>query len=144
MKIKVEAKTVKPKNKRLEGGGRKPPDLQFVNQLVEWIYDRRSNGLSVSKKLIMAKAKYFYESECDESEKSFFVASIIMRCNSFSLRRKTTMAKQDPEQLIDKLILYILPARRLSIKCKYPLSSIMEIDETSVWNDMAPNTTIDK
>ena len=111
LKVKVEPKTVKPKNKRLEGGGRKPPDLQFVNQLVEWIYDRRSNGLSVSRKLIMSKAKYFYESECDESEKSFFVASIIMRCNSFSLRRKTTtMAKQYPEQLIDKLILYILPA----------------------------------
>ena len=60
----------------------------------------------------MAKAKYFYEVKCDESEKSLFVASNgrvnnFMRRNSFSLHRKTTTAHQDPEQLIGKLILYI-------------------------------------
>ena len=62
----------------------------------------------------------------------------------FSLRRKTTTAQQDPERLIDKLILYILHARRLSIKDKYLPSSIIAMDETSVWNDMVFNTTIDK
>ena len=74
-KLKISEPTVKPKNKRLEVGGGKPLDLQLENQLVEWIYDRRSNRLRVSRKLITAKAKYFYESECDESEKSLFVAS---------------------------------------------------------------------
>ena len=39
-----------------------------------------------------------------------------MRRNGFSLHRKTTTAQQVPERLIDKLILYILHARRLSIK----------------------------
>ena len=68
----------------------------------------------------MAKGKYFYKSECDENEKSLFVASIgrvnnSMRRNDFSLRRKTTTAQQDPERLIDKLILH---ARSLSIKYK--------------------------
>ena len=97
----------------------------------------------------MTEAKQFYKSECDENEKSLFVASNgwvnnFMRRNGFSLRRKTTTAQQDPERLIDKLILYILHARRLSIKYKYPPSSIIAIDETSVQNDMVPNTTIDK
>ena len=32
---------------------------------------------------------------------------------------KTTTAQQDSERLIDKLILYILHARRLSVKYKY-------------------------
>ena len=78
-------------------------------------------------------AKYFYESECDESEKSLFVASNgwvnnFIRHNGFSLQRKTTTAQQDPERLIDKLILYILHARRLSIRCKYPPSSIIAMD----------------
>ena len=72
-KLKIYEPTVKPKNKRLKGGGRKP--LELGNQLVEWIYDRISNELRVSRKLIMAKVKYFYESECDKNERSPFVAS---------------------------------------------------------------------
>ena len=64
--------------------------------------------------------------------------------NGFLLHRKTTKAQKDPEWLIDKLILYILHACRLSIKYKYPPSSIIAMDETSVWNDMMSNTTIDK
>ena len=97
----------------------------------------------------MAQAKYFYESECDESERTLLAASYgqvhnFIRRNDFSLRRKTTTPQQDPEQLIDKLILYILHARRLSIKYKYPPSSITAMDETSIWNEMVSNTTIDK
>ena len=68
----------------------------------------------------MAKGKYCYKSECDESEKSLFVASNgrvnnSMRRNGFSLHRKTTTAQQDPERLTDKLIFH---ARSLSIKYK--------------------------
>ena len=95
----------------------------------------------------MAKTKYFYKSECDESEKSFLVVSNgwvsnFMRRNGFSLHRKTTKAQQDPERLIDKLIQYILHARRLSIKYKYPPSTKIAMDEISVSNGMVPNTTI--
>ena len=64
----------------------------------------------------MAKAKCFYEGECDKSEKSIFVrdngwVNNIMPRNSFSLHCKTTTAQQNPERLIDKLILHILHAR---------------------------------
>ena len=31
-----------------------------------------------------------------------------VHCNGFSQHRKATTAKEDPEQLIDKLVLYIL------------------------------------
>ena len=64
--------------------------------------------------------------------------------NGFSPQRKTATAQQDPERLIDNLILYILHARRLSIKYKYPPSSITAMDETSVSNGMVSNTTIHK
>ena len=67
-----------------------------------------------------------------------------MRRNGFSKHRKTTTAQQDPERLVDKLTLYILHARRLSIKYKYPPYSIIAMDETSVSNDMMSNTTINK
>ena len=69
-KLKIFESRVKPKNKILGGGGKKPLDLQLENQLNEWIYDKKSDRLRVSKKVIVTKAKYFLESECDESEKS--------------------------------------------------------------------------
>ena len=64
----------------------------------------------------MAKAKYFCESECDESERSLFVMDFgwvnnFMRRNGFSLHFKRTTVHQNPERLIDKLILCILHAR---------------------------------
>ena len=52
-----------------------------------------------------------------------------MHHNGFSLHHKTTTAQQDPEQLIDKLILYILHAHRFSIKYKYPPLHIIVMDE---------------
>ena len=67
-----------------------------------------------------------------------------MHRNGFLLHRKTTTGQQDPERLIDKLILYVLHARRLSIKCKYPRSSIIAMGETSASNGMVSNTTSQK
>ena len=92
----------------------------------------------------MAKAKYFYKSECDESVTGNGWVNNFVHRNGFSLHRKTKTAEQDPERLIDKLILYILHARRLSIKYKYPPSSIIAMDEISVLNDIVSNTTINK
>lgn len=121
----------------LDGGARKPLGLQLKSQLIEWIYDRRPNGMHVSRKCIMAKTKYFYRSEYEESEKSHFVASNglvnnFLDCNGSSLCRKATTAQQDSEWLIDKLILYILHACRLSIKSKCFPSSIIAMDETTL------------
>ena len=67
-----------------------------------------------------------------------------MRLNGFSLHCKITTAHQDLERLIDKLILYVFYAHRPSVKYKYPPSSIIEMDETSVSNGMVSNTTIHK
>ena len=60
------------------------------------------------------------------------------------LQGKTTTAQQNPERLIDKLILYIFHVRRLSIKYKYPPSSIIAMNKTFVSNGMVSNTTIHK
>ena len=88
----------------------------------------------------MAEAKY---------EKFFFVVNNgwinnFMRHNGFLLHRKTPTSQKDSKRLIDKLILYIFHARRFSIKYKYPPSSIIAMNETSTWNYMVSNTSIDK
>ena len=83
---------------------------------------------------MMAKAKCLYGSECDECGKSLFVAkngwiNNFIRRNGFLLHCKTATAQEDPKRLIDKLILYIFHARRLSINFKYPPSSMVAMDE---------------
>ena len=36
--------------------------------LIEWIHDRRSNGLRVSRKLIRKKAKAMFNEQCKEND----------------------------------------------------------------------------
>ena len=47
------------------------------------------------------------------------------------------------QKLIDKLIAYVLQARRLRVKFSYSDSDIIAMDETAVWQDMLSNTTVD-
>ena len=52
-----------------------------------------------------------------------------MARHGLSLRRKTTVAQKDPEQLIDKLVGYVLHIRRFCMKYNYLPSSIIAMDE---------------
>ena len=66
-----------------------------------------------------------------------------MRRYGLSLRRKTTAAQKDPEQLIDKLVAYVLQARILSKRFGYQPCNIIAMDETAVWADMTSETTVE-
>ena len=56
-----------------------------------------------------------------------------MNRNGLSLTRKTSVAQQDPARLV-----------AMQRKHKYKPSYIIAMDETPVWCDMIPETTIDK
>ena len=49
------------KRQRLDGGGRHLTSEEKEENLLEWIFDRRSKGLRVSRKIIMIKAAKFQE-----------------------------------------------------------------------------------
>ena len=66
-----------------------------------------------------------------------------MRRHGLSLRRKTTVAQKDPEQLVDKLVAYVLQARILSKRFGYQPCNIIAKDETAVWADMTSETTVE-
>ena len=105
------------KKEKLEEGRRKPMEEPMEEELLEWIHGRRS----VSRMLIMRKAKYLYHERCDQSERGLFVASRgwlekFMRRNGLSLRRRTTVVQYDPARVIDKLISYVLHVKRLTRK----------------------------
>ena len=50
--------------------------------------------------------------------------------------------QKTPEQIIDKVISYILHVRQLKQRNNYDLNCIIVIDETAVWHKMISNTTV--
>ena len=66
-----------------------------------------------------------------------------MKRNGLSLRQKTSVAQQDPERMVGKLVSYVMHVRRLQEKHKYSASDIIAMDETPVWCDMISETTVD-
>ena len=65
-----------------------------------------------------------------------------MSRNGLSLCRSTTQAQKTPEQIIDKVISYILYVRQLKQRNNYDLDCIIAMDETAVWHEMISNTTV--
>ena len=66
-----------------------------------------------------------------------------MKRYGLPLRRKTSMAQKDPDQLIDKLVAFVLHVRCVSMKHPYDAANITAMGETPVWSDMVSETTVD-
>ena len=105
------------KRTRLNEANRKLTDAEIEERVLEWIFDRRSKGLRVSRKMIMLKAKGLKDKKC-QRDKGDKILSYSRGCpekftnrNGLSLRRRTTEAQKTPDQLIDKLCAYILKIR---------------------------------
>ena len=69
--------SLKERRFRLDGGERKLTDVELEEEVLGWIHQQHSNMLSVSRKLIMFKAKSIYDEKCGDNEelKAGFVAS---------------------------------------------------------------------
>ena len=143
-------KATKSKRQRLDGGGRKCIDADLEEDLVHWVYEKRSKMLHVSRKVIMGKAKsIFDEKNEDPAVKDAFIASRgwcekFMRRPGFSLRRKTTTAQKDPAYMVDRSAGYIMHVRRLQKQFNFHDTDIIAMDEIPVWDDMVSNTTVEK
>ena len=67
-----------------------------------------------------------------------------MQRHGLSLRRKTTQAQNDPNHLVDKLVMYVLQVRKLFRLHPYRPSNVISMDETAVWADMLSETAVDR
>ena len=150
-KVEIHAQTTEAKGKerkRLAGGGRKPLSEELERKVLEWILDRRSKGLCVSRVLIMKKTTIIYSNMEDNNDAEFSASrgwcENFMRRNGLSLRRKTFVCQKDPEMVISKLIAYVLRIRRLRLQHNYTMGNIYAMDETPVWSNMASSSTVDK
>ena len=61
-----------------------------------------------------------------------WVVRMVMTRHRLCIWRKTTESQKDLEKPIDKLIAYVLHARRLRVKLSYTDSDVIAIDETVV------------
>ena len=95
---------------RLNDAGEKPLAPEMEDVLLEWIHSRR-----VSRKLIMRNVLHLSKEQQNMEDFTATNGWIqkFMRRHGLSLRRKTTVAQKDPEQLVDKLVAYVLQARIL-------------------------------
>ena len=61
---------------RLKGAGRKVAHQAMEEKLIRWFKEQKSNGLLVSRRLVMEKARILYNEMCDdETKKGQFYAS---------------------------------------------------------------------
>ena len=144
-------RVLKPKKaKRLSGGGRNLNCEQVEMGVKEWIEEQRSKNIRVTRKAIQEKARQLFQ-EAPQAIKNnpSFVASDgwlfnFLRRNGFSLRKRTTIAQKQPDDIKTKVINYILYTDGLKANHAYPAASIAAADETAVWIDPIQNTTIEK
>ena len=109
----------------------------------------RGSFNGVSRKQTIARSSSFQQVDNEESPSHIdFKASRgwltkFKKRNGLSLRRKTSVAQQDPERMIAKVVSYVTRVRWLQKKHKYSHSNINAMDDTPVWCDMVAETTID-
>ena len=66
-----------------------------------------------------------------------------MARNGLSVGHRTTELQKDQDQLINKLIAYILQVRWQQNRHSYSHSDITAMDKTAVWQDMLSSTTVE-
>ena len=146
---KAKLQAADNKRKCLDGGVRKPFAVGLEDELLEWIYERRSTGLQVSRAMIPHKAQAIHEQKCKawQVSPSFILSnSWVQKCmarNRLSERCRTTELQKDQDRLIGKLIAYILQVQRQQNRHSYSHSDIISMDQTAVWQYMLSSTTVD-
>ena len=128
---------------------KKPFAVGLEDELLEWIHERRTTGLQVSRAMIPHKAQAIHEQKCKawQVSPSFIVSNgWVQKCmarNRLSEKCRTTELQKDQDRLIDKLIAYILQVQRQQNRHYYSHSDIIAMDQTAVRQYMLSSTTVD-
>ena len=121
------------------------PELEV--DLLEWITEKRNNGLAILPSLVRLKALDMAKNTKYGIPEGQFKAGNhwcqrFMKRNGLSLRQKATLAQRLPDDYEEKIVRfhrYIIDLRK---EHSYPLHVIANMDETPLTFDMPPNRTI--
>ena len=139
------------RKKRAGNPGRKAFYPEAEDLLYNWIIEQRKKGLAVnyiSVRLQMYKIlkepaiqELYPVGEYEFQGNPSWINSFMKRYD-LSLRRKTKISQQLPEDTEEKLEEFRRFIIRLRTQYNYDLNSIFNMDETPVWFDMAGNLTV--
>jgi Tc5 transposase DNA-binding domain len=139
------------KKKRAGNPGRKAFYPEAEDLLYSWIIEQRKKGLAVnyiSVRLQMCKIlkeptiQELYPAGEYAFQGNLSWINSFMKRYDLSLRRKTKISQQLPEDTEEKLEEFRRFVIRLRTQYNYDLNSIFNMDETPVWFDMAGNLTV--
>ena len=91
------------KRKQFVGGGRPKISEDMEEILLDWIYEQRSEGHYVSRRMIQAKAssKSLKHPRSENFKASNGWIEKFLLCDGLSVCRCTTVAQKDPSQLLE-------------------------------------------
>ena len=110
-------------------------------ELVTWIESLRAQNLRITRSNVQSKALELAQAQGEDFRASNGWLQKFLKRHSFSLRRRT-MGQRLPQNLITKVVGFIMSTRKLRHSKNYPLSLISNMDETPLWLDMPGETTI--
>jgi hypothetical protein len=115
------------------------------NQLIEWLFEQRQQGIGVSLRMMSDQAQDIMPSFASKSEHTCYVAiSRMVKRHGFSLRRSTHESQKDPALVIDAAKDYI---SHMVPYMASPLSNkdyIINMDQTPIFFNPTRNTTLEK
>lgn len=141
----LEASGSRKKKRIGESLGRKPHNDDLEVELVAWIEERRGRRLRVTLNEIRQHALQYGSRQHGgrEFRTSRGWLEKFLRRNGFSLRRKTTEGQKNPEELVKKLVSFVLHISRMRTTYDVNPENIFLMDECAVWFDSSGNTTVE-
>ena len=127
--------------------GKKAAWPELEKDLLEWIMEKRNNGLAILPQMMRLKALQMAKQDKYGIPAGQFKAGNhwcqrFMKRHGLSLRQKTTLAQRLPDDYEEKIVRFhrfIIDRRK---EHNYPLHVIANMDETPLTFDMPPNRTI--
>lgn len=129
----------------MKGGGRPLSYPKSVEEsLLEWIFVMNDNHLPVSSRMLSKKAKELIAPHNPSFTASRGWIDKFMCRNKLSLRKRTSMSQKLPKQLESKITSFYSQCAKAIRIGKYPLELIGNMDETPMWFDIVPQSSITK
>lgn len=131
----------------MPGAGRKRISTILDSAVFDWILNQREKLLRVSRRSIQEKARELFVTLENNPHANFrasngWLQKFMVR-HRLSLRRRTTLAQKDPDDLNKKIASYIMYVSNTRKSKKIASDDlIVAMDETSVFFDMISNTTV--
>ena len=122
--LQAEFDAKRKTKKRLSGGGRKPAHEELEQELFEWLQSQRNAKMPVTRKMLRIEAIQIALRNVIDFAASNGWLDNFMRRRSLSLRRTTSVCQKMPENLVPKIISFILYVQSKREEHKYPLTAI--------------------